>query len=271
MKRMDFHHPDISLPVIRHQIGNGFLYLLEVFGTAMLTRGRSLAWKSLFPSETAYRSAKYRLRKNGLIVETESPNGKPMLSLTEKGNSHISKPKNPHGHWDRKWNGIWYVLIYDVPEADRVYRDTLRNFLQKMRMGCLQRSTWITPHDIRSQYHDLAQAADIERYAILFESKTVLKKKPAEIIESAWDFDSLIRSQIHFIRACENNAGIVSEGNMPSEEIIEMAQAQLLAYLGIMESDPLLPRSLWPDGYRGPELIKAHKHLLSAMLQALHL
>ena len=51
----------------------------------------------------------------------------------------------PEKFWNRKWDGIWYVLAYDVPEPQRSYRESLRRFLQRLRMGGLQGSGWVSP------------------------------------------------------------------------------------------------------------------------------
>ena len=51
-----------------------------------------------------------------------------------------------------------------------IYRNVLRQFLKAQRMGCFQKSVWITPTDIRPQYADLKEAAAVEVFACLFEA-----------------------------------------------------------------------------------------------------
>lgn len=262
MKWKEFHHPNISMPVIRRRVASEFLHLLGTLGAYMATSGRSLIWEDVFTNRTAYRAARYRLRKAGLAVEKESPEGRPTIKLTERGRASLPMAFNPEKLWNQKWNGFWYILLYDIPESDRCYRNTLRNFLKRMKMGGLQRSVWITPRDISPDYYDLIKAADLDRYAQLFESRTVLGDKSSDLVWSAWDFNRINGLQYHFLRACEENAEHVAAGRFNREDLLELARDQVTAYLQVMEPDPLLPKSLWPDGYCGAEMIRAHNGLL---------
>ena len=255
--------------MIRRRVGSEFLHLLGTLGAYMATCGRSLIWEDVFVNRAAYRAAMYRLRKAGLAVERRLPDGHASIQLTESGMASLPETVDPEKYWNQKWNGIWYILAYDVPESHRSYRNVLRSFLQRMKMGSLQKSVWITARDIRPEYYDLIKAADLDLYARLFESRTVLGAKSSEIVWSAWDFNRINGLQYHFLRACEDNAALVSARRFNRSDLICLAREQLTAYLEVMEPDPLLPKSLWPDGYCGPELIQAHNRLLQEIAKCI--
>src|SRR3989344_528013 len=53
-----------------------------------------------------------------------------------------------HKHQKRKWDGYWRMIIFDVPEKKRRYRDYLRQMLKTLGFKELQKSTWVTPYPI---------------------------------------------------------------------------------------------------------------------------
>lgn len=90
----------------------------------------------------------YELRKRGLIDFYEQ-NGQIFISLTEKGekaagwmqinNIKIKKLK--------KWDGKWRILMFDIAEMKRLYREAFRGKLINMGFIMLQKSVWITPYN----------------------------------------------------------------------------------------------------------------------------
>jgi len=261
MNLVSFHHPDLSLPVIRRRVGDELLYLVATFGQLVATRGWS-AIAGQGPRRESYISAAYRLAKAGLITGTRRGSRHPELELTETGRARLPTLCRPRGLWKKKWQGIWYVLSYDVPEKQRAYRDALRGFLKRMRMGYLHRSVWVSPHDIRPEYADLAQAASVDEYAFLLEAKTVLGRPARDIVESAWDWDSLYEGQRWYRDVYSENLSRAVQNTFSSEELATLAREEISAYLTVMENDPLLPVELWPSDYIGHKVYDLHKQLV---------
>jgi phenylacetic acid degradation operon negative regulatory protein len=244
-----------------------FLEALDLLGQAILTRGRAFAWQSMFPSREAYYGAVARLKKRGLIV-SEPGKGEPRrLSLTSEGEAALSDIQRPERYWGRRWKGIWYVLLYDVPETERAYRDALRAFLQRMRMGCLQRSVWISPTDIRPEYSDLQETTSLRSYAVLFESRTVLGMRTDDIVDAAWDMMRVSEGHSWFMARCEERLEKMTRIPPEPSEAITLAREELNAYRAVMAVDPLLPRGLWPPSYAGERVYAMHRSFQAALSQ----
>jgi phenylacetic acid degradation operon negative regulatory protein len=264
MKWEGFYHPDISLPVIRRRVGDEMLELLCGLGGAMLTRG----WSLIAADEGkpyAYRSAVYRLRKAGLIVSHGTESSEPVFELTQEGADRLSDDLRPCTFWDVKWSGRWFLLVYDVPESIRSKRDALRKFLKRLRLGCFQKSVWVTTRDIRPMYADLCRAGNIDFVAHLFEARDVLGCPAAEVVENSWDFERLEVVQNHYCTVYETNLRTLKTKRMDCRAIIELAREEIAAYRAAMSEDPLLPRSLWPSGYSGERVWQLHRQLQSEM------
>ncbi len=68
-----------------------------------------------------------------------------------------------------QWDGLWRVVIYDIPEKHLMARKALASALR--RVGCfqLQKSTWITPFACRDDIAVLAATYEVDTYVTYFE------------------------------------------------------------------------------------------------------
>ncbi len=269
MQWAPFHHPDLSLTVLRRHASEEFLDFLLEFGEASATWGKSVLAGHTYPNQSAYRSARYRLRKKGLIAYQRQGGKNPVLMLTPEGKAQRPDVLRPEKHWNRKWNRIWYVLVYDVPEKERPYRASLRGFLRQMRMGCLQGSVWVTPDDIRPEFADLKDAGGVSNFAFLFEARTVLGQPPREVVDAAWDFRRLLQLQEYYCKASEINLHRIRNTQCDSNALLNLARDELAAYLRAMGDDPLLPRVLWPPDYRGGDVFRLHRNITNEIRERL--
>jgi DNA-binding transcriptional regulator PaaX len=94
----------------------------------------------------------YRLRKEG-CVEIQKRNHQIYITLTEKGKKKagwlqidalkIKKPKK----WDKKWR----IVIFDIAQLKKLYREAFRGKLKELGFYPLQKSVWIYPYDCRDE------------------------------------------------------------------------------------------------------------------------
>ncbi|MDF7806910.1 PaaX family transcriptional regulator C-terminal domain-containing protein [Pontiellaceae bacterium B12219] len=262
MNWQSFHHPDISWPVVKRRAATEMLEMLQL-GSLFMTRGGwAMMNRSCYPNQKAFRDAMYRLRNQGLVIHRKQGDpSTPELCLSNAGKDALPDYFHPKDFWNRKWNSIWYMFIYDVPEVDRVYRNVLRRFLKRMRLGCLQQSVWITPFDIRPQFDDLTQAASVDAFAYLFEARTVLGLPNRRVVEDAWDFDRLEELQSRYCTVVEENIDRFRSGSFDHDDCSELARMAVDAYHSAFCEDPLLPRALWPAGYLGERVYELHMKL----------
>jgi len=238
-------------------------------GEVLATNGRSMIWNKSYPSQTAYNMAMSRMRKAGLIVRSNTAGKLPCLRLTTEAQNRLPAYHRPEELWNSKWNGIWYMLIFDVPEKERHYRDTLRGFLKRLRMGCLQKSVWITPRDIRPEYDSLEQAANVHAVSYLLESRTVLHQDTAEIVDESWNFDWLNELQERYISVFKKNLKQLKNGNNTAEYVMDLLYAEAEAYIQCMRRDPLLPNELLPQAYQGKDVFYLHRKIRKSIAEAL--
>jgi phenylacetic acid degradation operon negative regulatory protein len=256
-----FHDPKICPRLVRRQIGEAVLHALLWPIEAASWRGHArVLFGDTYPNNHAFRSAVYRLRRAGLIVQCGG-----RMALTDTGLDRLPLACRPERFWKRRWNGLWYVLVYDVPESNRRYRDILRGFLKRLRMGCLQKSVYVTPDDIRPEFLDLDQTIAVHGYAFLFEAETVLNYGPELVVSAAWDFDLLQREHRFYLDTCEANLCMLDARKLKRAEISALGIEEMNAYLHVMRNDPLLPEPLLPSTYLGRDVYAMHCRFYAAI------
>ena len=264
MKTKGSHNPGISPGILRRQICAEMVDLLGIALEGVATRGKAWIWNRSYPRMTAYRQALYRLRRDGLIARRDGGAGSPTLALTSEGRRHVSSEIMPERFWNQRWDGRWYLLMYDVPERERRYRDALNHFLTRLRMGCLQKSVFVSVRDIRPMFYDLDIAAAVAEYANLFESRTVFGQSDAAVVARAWDFDRLRRMQGDYLDACQVRMHRPSDA-IPFPAVLADMRAELAEYREAMRMDPLLPKPLWPSDYLGPQVVAMFRRRLRCL------
>ena len=55
----------------------------------------------------------------------------------------------------KKWDKKWRILIFDIPENKRRYRQTVRNVLRDLGFFRLQKSVWVFPYDVKEYLYNI--------------------------------------------------------------------------------------------------------------------
>ncbi|PIU03395.1 hypothetical protein COT44_03045 [Candidatus Shapirobacteria bacterium CG08_land_8_20_14_0_20_39_18] len=114
-----------------------------------------------------------RLKKQRLVEVTEK-NGETEVKITQEGmvralryrieEMKINKPKR----WDKKWR----LIIFDIPEEKKWFREIFREKLKQLELYRLQDSVWVSPYPCFNEIEFLRQL-----YQIPIEVRYVLGEK----------------------------------------------------------------------------------------------
>ena len=113
-------------------------------------------WRK-YKKGTVY-SAFWRLKRAGCI-KIEKKGKQIYLRLTEKGKRmagwlqvddlEIKRPK--------RWDGKWRIVIFDISQLKKFYRELFRGKLKELGFYPLQKSVWIHPFECRDEIEVLRE------------------------------------------------------------------------------------------------------------------
>jgi DNA-binding transcriptional regulator PaaX len=122
-----------------------------------------------------FSQALWRLKKSRLIITKEKQNGTFVVELTEKGRRKVREFQlfDLEILIPKKWNGLWHVVVFDIPEKRRKGRDMLRSKLKALDFYKLQDSVWVFPYPCESEIEFIIELFHLYPYVNIIEAKTI--------------------------------------------------------------------------------------------------
>lgn len=104
--------------------------------------------------------------ENRLVSEQNNADGTKTLILTEKGKKraisfnfgrmNIKVPES--------WNGLWHIVIFDIPEKYKWARLALRDKLLELGFFQYQKSVYVYPHPCQNEVDFIVEYFEVRRY-----------------------------------------------------------------------------------------------------------
>ena len=101
-----------------------------------------------------------QLREKGYL-ETPKDGRKILLKLTDKGKQELILRKLLE---NKKWDGKWRIVIFDIPEKYRSVRNTFRSQLKMWEFIQLQKSVWIGKQDVTKELRKFVKDLNIDEW-----------------------------------------------------------------------------------------------------------
>ncbi|MBL7159131.1 CRISPR-associated endonuclease Cas2 [Candidatus Microgenomates bacterium] len=138
----------------RYPHAKEILYLLAgggVLAACLVAPGLAMALKPFIYNGKGYQKSRLkqtlkRLKKQKLVEVVETKE-EMVVRITKKGKiralrykldeMRIKKPKK----WDKKWR----IIIFDIPERRKGFRNIFRKYLRQLRLHHLQKSVYVYP------------------------------------------------------------------------------------------------------------------------------
>lgn len=134
------------------------------------------------------------------------------------------------------WDGRWRLVIFDIPETKRDVRDRLRKYLEKLGMGILQASVWISPNDIQKEIEEISKKLKISdslRYFVITRNPNLDKA----IIDKSWRMPEISDAYRKFNLEVKCFLKTVEKVANPRFSIKKF----IFEYALILQKDPILP------------------------------
>ncbi len=134
-----------------------------------------------YPKEVSRKSAAvviHRFMKKGLI-EKELVEEEICIKLTELGLKKLQEKRQKGKEkkllklkiGDVQWDGIWRVVVFDIPEQNKKIRSVLRETLRVLEFKPLQKSVWISKNNFTKDLRGWARELGMSDFIRIFETK----------------------------------------------------------------------------------------------------
>lgn len=196
------------------------------------------------------------LERNRLIERHPDPNLVRVVRLTQEGQKIALGGRSPVEQWTRPWDGLWRLVLFDLPIDRNKLRQQFRRTLRRLQFGCLQGSVWLSP-DPADRVKSLLLGSAVET-----DTLTVMEGRPAagetdlEIVTGAWSFQLLGRRYERYLSFLA--APLPDRSGLP-----EWGRCENTLWRNAIGIDPLLPQALLPKGYLGREAYHRRRAVFS--------
>lgn len=155
--------------------GAGLAFSSSPTKSLSLFRATSKEWKNI-NRQTLKRSLR-SLQNSKLLKEKRRADGAVTLELTEAG-------KRQARYWSifgqsikirkqKSWDKLWRVVMFDIPEENRRFRNILRSHLKTIGFRELQHSVFIFPYACEKEITCLVDLYAAEKYVRILTVKTI--------------------------------------------------------------------------------------------------
>ncbi|PIU99636.1 MAG: hypothetical protein CO056_02315 [Candidatus Tagabacteria bacterium CG_4_9_14_0_2_um_filter_41_11] len=113
--------------------------------------------------------------RDRLVDFQEEKDGQIKVIITEEGKKKILRYKIDEMKINipSRWDGIWRLVMFDIPEKKRFVRDALRNKLRELDFKELQKSVFIFPYRCENEVDFIVEVFDIRSYVRYAEVKNI--------------------------------------------------------------------------------------------------
>ncbi len=171
-------------------------------------------------------------------------NGQPYFQITGIGKRKLVR-RFPLLKWqDRKWDGLWRMVCFDIKESNKTTRNLLRRKLLELGFGPLQKSIYITPHDVADDLYEFIQLNNLGKQVFVFVNKQLYIDDYQALVNHIWKLDQLNKQYYQIWKSFKNHQSI---SNKKLRRIIT-------DYLDIISQDPFLPKQLLSHPWYGFKL-----------------
>lgn len=196
-----------------------------------------------------------RLQQKKLISRTGKR--RDAFTITANGWKRLPTPR-PSAAWSQPWDKTWRVLTFDLPEVRRKDRKRLWQALRSHKLGLLQRSVWIWPHDLQAILREIMEVDGLPECFCGFNATSLFLCTTSEVVRTAWNWEEINRRhQTYLKHLVATEESLRAARDLPALAVLGRIERQ--AYEHAFRFDPLLPQILWPDEYEGDAVETGHQ------------
>ncbi|HTU73896.1 MAG TPA: PaaX family transcriptional regulator C-terminal domain-containing protein [Trebonia sp.] len=202
-------------------------------------------------SDSAARAALSRLTRNGLLVTSRSGRrtfvrlSQRAADILDDGARRIFSFGTPSPPWD----GMWSLVAFSIPEANRAARDELRKDLRWLGFAPLYDGLWVAPRDHVEDVMTRLKNLGISTATAFRATAATGQDAATDIPSQAWDLDGLRARYERFISFAQQLRDSTVAGDVPPMDALVARTRVMDEWRAFPGLDPDLPAELLPDAW----------------------
>lgn len=232
-------------------------FLDEVIDWSEVLGSSHLYLKSAGYQEHSIANAVSDFFKTGYLEKKIKANGEVVYSVTSQGRTKISYSIPLARYMSKKWDGIWRLVSFDIPEEKKKERNRLRKKLKELGFGMFQESLWVTPHELGEQFAQFLEEVNLRKYCLVWEGKRIFGEKKRDLAKRIYKLDDLHGKYLDLL---EKYSQIATDKKNKAQKTREWTEA----YFAVLLADPGLPKELLPEDWLFEKTRRLYKNLFQA-------
>jgi len=113
------------------------------------------------------------------------PNKK-LIRITKKGRTKLDtlKLEGKEALVPQTWDGMWRIILLDLPEERKNERESLRYFLKKAGFVCLKNSAWISPFPYEHLFANIKKDLDLTTEMMIIVTEMIDEESKKVLFET---------------------------------------------------------------------------------------
>jgi len=145
----------------------------------VILRKMAFSWKQIDRDIVKVKRSLKQLEKRKYITIKKDSQGMAQLILSKEGRK-IAKKLHASSltiQRPKKWDGLWRIVIFDIPEKQRSIRNVFRSFLKRLHFVEIQKSVFVHPYECKSVVEELAQVHEVENFVQYIRASYISNEK----------------------------------------------------------------------------------------------
>lgn len=166
-------------------------------------------------------------------------------SISPQGKAWLNQQLERLHQKEKIWDGKYRIVVFSIPEKNRILRDKLRRALKSLRFGSYEKGIWISLYDHKDKILNTIEEIGIGQHFCYFEAK-FLAGLEKNLLTKLWSLNQIKSEYKRFITEAKKLFSKVPNSKEGAFRIKKL----ILAFSLILEKEPYLPKELhhfeWP-------------------------
>lgn len=249
--------------MIKRQLKKSLLFLLSNLADIYSEVSLATFYRRLYDPEYRPQSITETLSRLVKIgnIKKEIVVGEAVLKITSKGKKLLDEAIPLAKLAERKWDGVWRIVIFDISEKQKHIRNMVRKKLKKLGFGKWQKSVYLTPHSVTKEINEFFQVKNLFPRCVCLEASQTGIGDDKKLAAYVFKLNDLNKAYLDLKKEVGEITTQVKKKKLTKKEAFKKLRLFFGEYHNLILNDPFLPKELLPELWRRERTVPLHAKL----------